>query len=494
MDTMQLPKTTAKIVNYHNGAGVPVHFYLDDNLMPDERALQPLETLSAVPEVNEYLVALPDLHYKSRNIVPTGLVTVSKNHIIPFAVDKGINCGMRIISLPFSAEDFPQSKMDAFYEKVMARVPAKKHEKSVLKNEEVIAALLNGAEWALRYFGLPEEDLLNYEKRGNLFRENPATPDDIEWAIPKSVLKKGRRGFGVLGGGNHFLEIQKIIDVLNPQIAEKLGLAKDQLVLMLHTGTGGMCGSTMRFFNQVFKEDDEDKLAEKEQEKAELHDFEPADPYRQKWFEAPHLYGIPADSPSARHFLTAVSAVANFGFVNRTAITYHIQESLREVFGDKQMRAKLMFDSSHVTVQQEDHVNGRFWVHRNGANWAAPASYMSDHPLYSQTGQPIPVPGSMGSDSYIAVASEGAHHTFCSTNHGAGRLLDKPEAGTTFGEAQVLEQMQSRGIRLYRYGNSDVTEQAPGAFKNIDNVLNVMEQFDIAKGVVKVRPLATLKG
>ncbi len=493
-EVMTQQSEKVKITNYNNGSGVPVHFYLDDGLMPDERALNPLEALSKMPEVDEYLVALPDLHYKGRNIVPTGLVTVSKNHIIPFAVDKGINCGIRMMTLPISASEMNIARIDAFYEKVMQRVPAKKHDKPVLTGEEMADAIMGGAEWAVRRFGLPEESLQNFEQYGNLLGNKGLSKAQVLRSIPGSAIKKGRRGMGILGGGNHFLELQQITDVLDEDLAAKLGMKQDQLVLMLHTGTGGLGGAAMKFFHQVRYDDDPERQAHKAQEKAEFLNFEPKDAYREKWMKNPHLYAIPVDSPTAQHFLTACYGIANFGFVNRTAISYHAEQALRETFGDPDFRLNLLYDSSHVTIQQEQHETGTFWVHRNGANQAMPASYMQDHPVFRETGQPIPVPGSMGTDSYIAVAAEGTRKTFCSTNHGAGRLLDKPEARDAFGENDVVETMEKRGIRLYRYGKGEITEQAPDAFKNVDNVLQVMQRFNIANPVVKVHPLAVLKG
>ncbi len=487
-------KQAARVVDYHDGSGVPVHFYLDDQLMPDDRALKPLEELSQMPEVDEHIVALPDLHYKSRNIVPTGLVTVSKDHIIPFAVDKGINCGIRMMTLPLSSADMPADYMDRFYGEVMKRVPVSKHKELPIDEADVKEIAMTGAEWAQKKYDIPDEDMENYEKRGNLFRGSDFTEKEILHSIPEVMYRKGRRNVGVLGSGNHFLELQRIGEVVDASLAAKLGLAEDQLVLMLHTGTGGFGGSLLKYFHRPSKITDPKKVAERLAAKKAFHDYQPLDEHRQRWMEGAHLYGIPVDSPTARHFLGAVNAVANFGFVNRATIAYHAENVLREIFGSPDLRVKLLYDSSHVTIQQENHNGKDLWVHRNGANQANPASYMSDHPVFKETGQPIPVPGSMGTDSYIAVAAEGARHTFSSTNHGAGRLLDKPEAREAFGAEDVVETMNARGIRLYRYGKGDINEQAPDAFKNIDNVLRVMELYDIANPVVRVSPLATLKG
>lgn len=485
---------TADMIGYYTGEGVPVHFYLDVNLMPDEHVIQPLKELSKMPEVNDYIVALPDLHFKSRNLVPTGLVTVSRGHIIPFAVDKGINCGIRMMTLPLSATEITTSQIDDFYAAIMKRVPVDKHLNPVISSEEFGEIIESGAEWAEKRFKTSEDLLKNYEKRGNLFRESDFTKKEIYRSIPPAAYKKGPKRLGILGGGNHFLELQQITHIVHEKIAAQWGLQQDQLMLMLHSGTGGLGGAVMKYFHQASKTSDSEKARKKEQQKQQFLNFPPHDIYRSKWLQEPHLYGIPADSATARHFLAAVYAIANFGFVNRAVISHHAEQALREVCKDKNLRLNLLYDSSHVTIQPERHNGHWYWVHRNGANQAMPASYMQDHEIYRSTGQPIPVPGSMGTDSYIAAAAEGTLRTFCSANHGAGRLLDKPEARNAFQEQAVIDSMKKEGIRLYHYGKGRITEQAPDAFKNIENVVRVMKQYHIAEPVAKVRPLAVLKG
>jgi len=206
------------------------------------------------------------------------------------------------------------------------------------------------------------------------------------------------------------------------------------------------------------------------------------------------FFTIPADSHQGRRFVQAVYAASNFGFVNRMAITEALRNAVRTTFGEPELAMPLLFDCSHVTIQQEEHHGERVWVHRHGANVALPPSRCADHPVFSQTGQPIPVPGSMGSDSYVGVGVEGNAATYCSANHGAGRVLDKPQAMAQFTERGVEEEMMARHIRLYRGGTMNIAEQAPGSFKDIRRVIEVMRALEIAQPVVRVRPLATMKG
>jgi tRNA-splicing ligase RtcB len=167
---------------------------------------------------------------------------------------------------------------------------------------------------------------------------------------------------------------------------------------------------------------------------------------------------------------------------------------VRATFSEPELAMPLLFDCSHVTIQEEVHDGEPLWVHRHGANVALPPSRCADHPIFGRTGQPIPVPGSMGSDSFVGVGVEGNRATFCSANHGAGRVLDKPQAMAQWSEKSVEEEMAARRIRLYRGGTMNIAEQAPGSFKDIQRVIEVMRGLDIASPVVRLRPLATMKG
>jgi tRNA-splicing ligase RtcB len=174
---------------------------------------------------------------------------------------------------------------------------------------------------------------------------------------------------------------------------------------------------------------------------------------------------------------------------------------MRKALRDESVRMPLLYDCAHVSIKLEEW-NGagsatgaeKLWVHRHGASSALPPSRCASHPVFSKTGQPVPIPGSMGHHSFIGVADENAVETFCSVNHGAGRVMDKPEALARFTEQQVHSEMESKNIRLYRYGSDNIAEQAPGSFKDISQVIHAMMKLALARPVVRVRPVAVLKG
>jgi tRNA-splicing ligase RtcB len=206
------------------------------------------------------------------------------------------------------------------------------------------------------------------------------------------------------------------------------------------------------------------------------------------------LWALPADSEDGRRFARAVSAASNFGFANRIAITERLRSAARRTLHDASLRLPLLVDCAHVSIKPE-HWNGEsLWVHRNGGSRALPPSALEGHPRFAATGQPIPIPGSMGDASYIGVAAEGAVDTYHSVNHGAGRVLDKPEAAARYSTADIQREMYEKGIRLYRYGGADIAEQAPGSFKDISQVVQAMRAHSLATLVVRLKPLATLKG
>lgn len=193
-------------------------------------------------------------------------------------------------------------------------------------------------------------------------------------------------------------------------------------------------------------------------------------------------------------FARAISAASNFGFANRIAITERLRAAVRKTLRDESLPLPLLYDCAHVSIKLESWNGEKLWVHRHGGSRALPPSQMREHPVFSQTGQPVPVPGSMGHASYIGVAGEKTVDTFYSINHGAGRVLDKPEAVAQFTAAQVEKEMRDKNIRLYRYGADNIAEQAPSSFKDITRVIKAMAALSLARPVVRLRPVAVLKG
>jgi tRNA-splicing ligase RtcB len=455
----------------HNG-GVPIRLFLTPDLVPDAPTLTQLEQLASAPDLGHYVAVLPDVHRKGRNCSPTGTVVVSRNAIVPRAMDMGINCGMRMLASDIDVRGLGPATLDALFGRLMQTVPGHQHDREVVSKADAQDIFVRGGAWSRERFGLDQAELDRIEDGGTTPTETNDA-DAILASIPDKVIKKGKRRFCTLGRGNHFLELQEVVEVLDRDAAGLLGLAMGKGVFMLHTCGRGVGSKLMKTYLP--------QLEERFRPRAHMNGASP-------------FWSVPADSEEGARFAAAVSAVSNFGFANRIAITEEIRTAVRRVLRDQSLSLPLLYDCSHVSIKREQWNGERLWIHRHGASRALPPSRLADHPVFSKTGQPVPIPGSMGHDSYIAVADEHAAAAFYSVNHGAGRVLDKPDAAARYTEDHVLREMHHKNIRLYRHGLDNIVEQAPGSFKDVSQVGRAVKALRLAQPVVRLRPVAVLKG
>ncbi|MCL4705890.1 RtcB family protein [bacterium] len=449
--------------------GLPIKFFLTPELMPDAATVAQLEDLANATGLAHHVAVLPDVHRKSRNLSPTGTVVAAKNRIVPRAVDTGINCGMRMVRSDIDVRALTVPILDELFDELRRTIPVLEHEQNALNEEEVAEILVQGGKWSQKRYGLSDEELNCIENRATM----PTDTTDaatIMASMPEKAIKKGLRTFCTIGDGNHFLELQEIIEVLDHDTAKLLGLSQGKAVFMLHTGSRTLGSRMMKLY-----------LAELEEK------FRPAQ-------NGAPIWSIPADSEEGVKYACAVSAASNFGFANRIALTEKLRAAMRKTLSDDALQMPLLYDCAHVSIKFEQWNGEKLWVHRHGASSALPPSRFAGHPVFSQTGQPVPIPGSMGHHSFIGVADEKAIDTFCSVNHGAGRVMDKPDALARFTEQEVHSEMESKNIRLYRYGSDNIAEQAPSSFKDISQVIHAMSALSLARPVVRVRPVAVLKG
>ena len=443
------------------GVGAPVRWLLSPDLMPDARAIASLERLAKMPALVHHVAVLPDVHLKSGQATPTGTVFAARGAVLPTAVDAGIGCGIRMVSSRVPARALDAGALDGIFRELMRRVPVARHETEVLTPGEVEAILTEGPAWCVRARGLPPAELDAVEDTAL------ASEDDdpgLAAAVPLKAKQKAMRTFGTLGGGNHFVELQEIVEVLDPERAAAWGLAEGQAFFMIHTGSRSIGSKTIKGMVREHGGDPES------------------------------LIEIPTHSDSGRAAAAAIRGATRFGFANRAMIHQALRDAVRRVLGDRAPELPLLFDCAHVSIRPERWNGEALWVHRHGASRALPASAIAGHPVFSRTGQPAPVPGSMGHDSFVCAAAEGALEAFGSVNHGAGRTLDKPEAGARFTDGMIESEMRTKGIRLYRYGLGSIAEQAPAAFKSISRVVDAMAALSLARPVARLRPVAVLKG
>lgn len=449
--------------------GIPINYFLSPELFPDSETESQLQVLARTEGLCHYVAVLPDIHRKSRNLSPTGAVVVSRDVLVPRAVDTGICCGMRMLRTPLPIREFTPERLDQMFAAIQETVPVYFHDEQTLADEELYSIFTEGGAWSQRRFGLTDEEMQCIEDRGTM-PTDAKTAEEIIATMPKKSIKKGRKALGTLGDGNHFLELQEIVEIIDAGTAQLWGLEAGQAFFMLHTGSRVVGSKMMKGY-----------LAEFEQ--------------RRLVGENPDaIWALPAASEDGMRYARAVAAASNFGFANRIAITEKVREAMRRVFADSGLQIPLLYDCAHVSIKKESWHGEMLWVHRHGASRALPGPHFTGHPLYRQTGQPLPIPGSMGHSSYIGAAGRRAEDAFFSVNHGAGRVMDKPEASSVYSEQQVEEELRTRNIRLYRYNSDNIAEQAPGSFKDINRVIEAMTALDLARPVARLRPVAVLKG
>lgn len=479
---------------------VPVHLFVEPGIEPQAAAVEQLRALASLPFLSDPVVAMPDVHPKSRNPAPTGIVLATEDDLVPLAIDKGLNCGMRTVRTGIPAAEFTPARVDALFSELLSRVPIRPRREALLSRDEVRRSLARGARFAAERFDGAAAEIAHVERGGNLLDGQGLDPGAAVAAVPPMAIEKGRRALGCLGAGNHFIELQEIVEVLDPARARALSLRAGDAVFMLHTGSEAVGSLTMSHYSTHGRPKDARGRVKLFLGKLAFHATRGGfggvslAAKRRYLFER-DFFSIRASSPEGRRFAGAVAAASNFGFVNRAAIAHAIRESVRAALGrDASLRLSLLFDCSHVGIQRETHGGRSLFVHRHGANVALPASRCADHPVFRATGQPIPVPGSMGDDSFLCVGAEGNAATYSSANHGAGRLLDKADAIARYTESDVERDMARRRVRLYRGGTMNIAEQAPRSFKSIAAVLDAMRRLGVAEAVARVRPIAVLKG
>jgi len=445
-----------------------IQCFTGDELLPDEPARHQLATLAALPGLDDSVVVLPDVHVKRRNPSPTGTVVVSRSQIVPRAIDPGINCGIRMIATSVPARELSPKRLDRLFSGLMADMPIDARHAPLLRASDCERLLVEGLPAVSDLIDLAPEELSRIENGGRI---TPAVdPDAIRDVVTEAAVSKGYAWLGTLGAGNHFLELQQIVSVLDARVAGRLGLRVGDTMFMMHT-------DSRRLGKQVLKPIFEEAL------RAAGNGASPHS-----------LWTIAADSGIGRRYVAALAAATHAGFANRAVLTRIVRHAMRAVLDDPTLELPLVYDCAHESIQREEHGGRSVWVHRHGASCARPPSAFAHDHVLGDIGQPVPIPGSMGTESYIGVAARGVERTFHSVAHGAGRTMEKIHAAEWFDPEQIARDLATNGIRLYRYGTDNIAGQAPASFKDVRRVVEAMTAFDLIRPVVRLQPIAVLKG
>ncbi|HUI38653.1 MAG TPA: RtcB family protein [Thermoplasmata archaeon] len=436
-------------------------------------SLQQLRNVATLRGIRGYALAMPDIHFGYG--FPVGGVAAfdpSDGVVSPGGIGYDINCGVRLLRTPYRTDEIrPRLKalVDALYREVPSGVGSKGG--LPLAGADIEEVLAGGARWTVgRGFGR-SEDLGFLEEEGRLATADPALVSDV-------AKKRGRGQLGTLGSGNHFLEVQEVDELFEPEFARVLGLAPGRVVVMLHTGSRGLGHQVATDFIQTMDR----RLAA---DGVALVDRQ--------------LSCAPVVSAEGERYLAAMAAGANFAWANRQLITEGVRRAFRTVFGGADDRIEVIYDISHNIAKFEEHRvedgTRRLLVHRKGATRAFPAGREEVPAPYRPFGQPVLIPGDMGTASYVLVGlPTSMERAFGSSCHGAGRRLSRHAAVRAFRYDEVTRGLASRGIVVRAASREGVTEEAPGAYKNVDEVVRVAEGAGLTRRVARLRPLGVVKG
>jgi tRNA-splicing ligase RtcB len=411
--------------------------------------------------------------------VPIGAVLGLEDSIMPPAVGYDINCGMRLLQTPFSRDQINAEKIAA---DIARDIPLGEGRENLHLDKAGIEAVINEGVAAVPALAQKSghraweafdpdqysDDLKRIEENGRL----PANPG----AVPKSAIQKGANQLGTLGGGNHFIEIQYVQEIFDGGLAKTFELFKDQIVVMIHSGS-------RRFGYEVA--DQYMNVAAARPENAD----------RPKM-----LSYLPTNSSPGKNYISAMHAAANFGFTNRHIMALLVRRCFNRMFGPTPL--KLIYDVTHNMAKREIHGGRELWVHRKGATRAFGPNRMAGS-VFANTGQPIITPGSMGTASFLLVGTGNSDESLSSVNHGAGRVMSRSAArgksrrGRTTTPALISDEQFKRsmkGIKLIAGDKRKIKEEAPDAYKDIEEVVRIVVECGWAKPVARMVPLAVLKG
>lgn len=450
---------------------VPVRVYADDELwgqIVDDRSLEQAVNVATLPGVTGYVYAMPDVHEGYG--FPVGGVAAMRTSdgvISPGGVGYDINCGVRLLAADIDL-DTARPSLEAAVHDLSRSIPSGPGRNPLLdlSSSEVDRVLNEGCDFLLERGLALAEDLPSIEAIGRL-----AAADASQ--VSAKAKQRGHNQLGTIGSGNHFVEVQVVDQVLDRPAAEIYGLRLGQLTVLIHTGSRGLghqvCTDYVRQMDQVMPR------------------YEIRLPDRQ-------LACAPLGSPEGQAYFSAMCAAANFAWANRQAITASVRRVFTRTFGEAG-RLRLVYDVAHNIAKLEQHGGAELCVHRKGATRAFGPSNPETPAHYATVGQPVFIPGSMGTASYVMAGTDAAMSlSFGSTCHGAGRAMSRGDAKRARPGYEVRRELESRGIIVRCPSSSGLAEEAPAAYKDVERVVDVVHRAGLAHKVARLVPVGVIKG
>ncbi|WP_311172770.1 RtcB family protein [Halobellus ordinarius] len=473
---------------------VPARVLASEELLEqigDDKTLTQLRNATHLPGIVEPAVCLPDGHQGyGFPVGGVGATDVETGCLSPGAIGYDINCGVRMVTTNLTYDDLVGHEAE-LVDALFANIPSGLGGGGVVEagKETVEEILARGVDWALEHGYAVEDDLTHCEDEGMRRDADPS-------AVSQKAKDRGKNQIGSLGSGNHFLEVQRVTDIYRPAVAEEFGLEADQIVVLIHCGSRGLGHQVCTDYLREIEQAHGDLLAE-------LPDRE--------------LAAAPAGSDLAEEYYGAMCAAINFAWVNRQLITHRVRQVFERVFDRdwETMEMNLLYDVAHNIGKKEVHEVGvdedgrpttadaavgrekrELYVHRKGATRAFPAGRPELPAAYRDVGQPVIIPGSMGAGSYVLRGGENSLDlSFGSTAHGAGRTMSRTQAKNEYwGETVQDELRDQEKIYVKAQSGATVAEEAPGVYKDVDEVVRVSDELGIGDKVARTFPVCNIKG
>ena len=453
---------------------VPARIYTSEKMLEDcfqDRSLEQLINTTTLPGIVKYAVAMPDIHEGyGPPIGGVGGIKLSEGVISPGFVGFDENCGCRLLLSEHSKEEI-KPFLEELADKIQKEVPSGlgRGRQIKLSFEQIDKILEGGVPYLVEKGFGEKEDIENCEHKGRMEQADAS-------CISYKAKMRGRDQVGTLGSGNHFIEIQVVGEIFDKETARIFGLFEDQIVIFIHTGSRGLghqnCTDYLRLIISAYPKYGI-KLPDKE------------------------LACVPFVSSEGQRFFKAMSAACNYAWANRHMIMYYVRKAWKSVIGNK-TELKLLYDVAHNIAKIEEHEIDnkkiKLIVHRKGATRAFPPKHPELSEKYKETGQPVLIPGSMGTSSYVCVGTNKSKEAFYTVNHGAGRTMSRRQATRMISGKEVVEKLKEKGIIVRCWSMKGIAEEAPLAYKNINDVIEIVHNAGLSKKVARLIPLAVIKG
>lgn len=456
---------------------VPGRLFASESLFEgiDPGTIDQIANVATLPGIQKYSMAMPDAHLGyGFAIGGVAAFDVEEGIISPGGVGFDINCGVRLIRTNLQKEDVVPhiSKLiDELFNNVPSGVGSKSRFRA--SDRELDDAFFHGAKWAVEAGYGVEADVEHCEANGYMEGADPSK-------VSTKARTRGKPQLGTLGSGNHFLEVQYVDKIYDTKVASAFGIEEGQIMVMIHCGSRGaghqICTDHLKELSQAVKS----------------YGIEIPDK---------QLACAPAQSREAQNYFKAMLCAANYAWANRQMITHWTRESFEKIFGRDadDLGMDLLYDVAHNVAKLEKHtVDGKkkeVYVHRKGATRAFPPGHPEVPAVYRDVGQPVLIPGSMGTPSFILCgAKEAMDISFGSACHGAGRIMSRAHAKKEFRGQTIKENLEAQGITVRATHPSVIAEEAPGVYKSSSDVVSVVHDLGIALKVARVLPIGVAKG